>query len=116
MLSDPICALATLPGRSALAVVRLSGRGAIEIARRVLRWPSDRPVESRAATLATIYEADGSPVDRALVTFFPAPASYTGDDLVEISCHGGLLIPAQALTALPAAGARVALPCAFPRR
>jgi tRNA modification GTPase len=116
MLSDPICALATLPGRSALAVVRLSGRGAIEIVRRVLRWPSDRPVESRTATLATIYEADGSPVDRGLVTFFPAPASYTGDDLVEISCHGGLLIPAQVLSALQAAGARIALPGEFTRR
>src|SRR5262249_35437118 len=116
MLSDPICALATLPGRSAIAVVRLSGRGAMDIARRVLRWPSDQPVESRVANLATIFEADGSPVDRGLVTFFPAPGSYTGDDLVEISCHGGLLIPAQVLAALQAAGARVANPGGFTPR
>jgi tRNA modification GTPase len=63
-----------------------------------------------------MYEADGSPVDRGLVTFFPAPGSYTGDDLVEISCHGGLLIPAQVLAALQAAGARVANPGEFTRR
>jgi tRNA modification GTPase len=88
----------------------------MDIARRVLRWSSDHPVDSRVATLATIYEGDGSPVDRGLVTFFPAPGSYTGDDLVEISCHGGLLIPAQVLAALQAAGARVANPGEFTRR
>jgi tRNA modification GTPase len=116
MLSEPIAALATPAGRSALAVVRLSGRGALEIARRVLRWIPERPIPPRAPILATIHEADGAPIDRGLVTFFLGPESYTGDDLVEFSIHGGLLVPAQVLAALQAAGARPARPGEFTRR
>jgi tRNA modification GTPase len=116
MLSDPICALATPAGRSALAVIRLSGRGAIDIARRILRWDHDHSIHPRVANLATIYEADGTPIDRGLVSFFFGPESYTGDDLVEFSSHGGLLVPAQILAAMQAAGARAALPGEFTRR
>ncbi|MFN0177565.1 MAG: tRNA uridine-5-carboxymethylaminomethyl(34) synthesis GTPase MnmE [Gemmatimonadales bacterium] len=116
MLSDPICALATASGRSALAVVRLSGTGAHEIMRRVLRWPADRPVEPRRMELATIHDADDRPVDQSLVTFFPGPASYTGEDLVEISCHGGMVVPARVLVALLSRGARLAGPGEFTRR
>ena len=105
MLSDPIAALATPPGRSALAVVRLSGarrvRGRRAGRRRLPAF--DRP---RAATLATFRDAAGEPIDRGLYTVFPGPGSYTGEDLVELSCHGGLLAPARLLAALHAAGAR----------
>ena len=116
MLSDPICALATPPGRSALAVIRLSGRGAIDIARRILKWDPDHPIDPRVAKLATIYEADGTPIDRGLVTFFLGPETYTGDDLVEFSSHGGLLVPAQIVAAMQAAGARAAAAGEFTRR
>jgi tRNA modification GTPase len=86
MLSDPIAALATPPGRSALAVVRLSGRGAFEVAARVVeRFRADRP---RTATLA-VFREGAEAFDRGLYTVFPAPHSYTGEDLVELSCHGG---------------------------
>ncbi len=116
MLSDPICALATPAGRSALAVVRLSGRGAFEIARRVLGWSADRSIEGRRVRLADFRDADGVPFDRGLVTFFPSPTSYTGEDAVEFSCHGGLLAPGLLLAALIAGGARQAAPGEFTRR
>ena len=114
MLTDPIAALATPPGRSALALVRLSGSGALAVAARVVaRFRSDRP---RVALLATFHDAAGEPIDRGLCTVFPAPESYTGEDLVELSCHGGLLAPARLLAALHDAGARPASPGEFTRR
>lgn len=113
MLSDPIAALATPPGRSALAVVRLSGRGALDVAGRVIEHFRPTP---RRATLATFRDADGQPIDRGIYTVFPGPNSYTGEDLVELSCHGGLLVPTRLLAALQAAGARPAAPGEFTRR
>ena len=114
MLSDPIAALATPPGRSAIAVVRLSGAGALAVAARVVDgFRADCP---RVTTLATFRDAAGDPIDRGLVTVFPGPGSYTGEDLVELSCHGGLLAPARLLAALHAAGARPASPGEFTRR
>ena len=114
MLSDPIVALATPPGRSALAVVRLSGAGAFAIAQRVIVGFGAHP--PRTATLATFRDAAGETIDRGLYTVFPGPASYTGEDLVELSCHGGLLAPARLLAALHEAGARPAAPGEFTRR
>ncbi|NOT08534.1 MAG: tRNA uridine-5-carboxymethylaminomethyl(34) synthesis GTPase MnmE [Gemmatimonadales bacterium] len=125
MLTDVVAALATPPGRSALAVVRLSGAGAIEIAERILdvgrreegggkRGLAD--VADRVASLMTFVAPDGTPIDQGLVTLFRAPHSYTGDDLVEFSCHGGLLVPGRLLAALHAAGARPAAPGEFTRR
>ena len=114
MLSDPIAALATPPGRSALAVVRLSGRGCFEVAGRVIDGFQVEP--SRTARLACFRAPGGEPIDRGLYTVFPGPASYTGDDLVELSCHGGLVAPAHLLAALHQAGARPAAPGEFTRR
>jgi tRNA modification GTPase len=114
MLSDPIAALATPPGRSAVAVVRLSGTGAFEIARRVV--PALQLDPPRTARLARFVASDGTPIDRGLYLVFPGPASYTGEDLVEFTCHGGLVIPAQLLDALYAAGARPAFAGEFTRR
>ena len=114
MLSDPIAAIATAPGRAALAVIRVSGDGAFAIAQRVIAGFQSRP--PRQATLATFCSSDGQPIDRGLYTVFPGPHSYTGEDLVELSCHGGLLIPSRLLAALQAAGARPAAPGEFTRR
>jgi tRNA modification GTPase len=114
VLTDPIAALATPPGRSAVAVVRLSGVGAREVARRVVDGFVALP--PRVATLAAFRDPGGELIDRGLVTLFPAPHSYTGDDLVEFSCHGGLMAPTRLLAALHAAGARPAGPGEFTRR
>jgi tRNA modification GTPase len=114
MLTDPIVALATPPGRSALAVIRLSGVGAFDVARQVIRGFQAEP--ARRATVATFRGADGQLVDRGVYTVYPGPHSYTGEDLVELSCHGGLLAPTRLLAALQAAGARPAAPGEFTRR
>ena len=114
MLSDPIAALATPAGRSALAVIRLSGDGAFTVAERVIEgFRTDRP---RTALLATFRSLTGEALDRGLYTLFPRPHSYTGEDMVELSCHGGLLAPARLLAALHAAGSRPAAPGEFTRR
>ena len=114
MLSDPIAALATAPGRAALAVIRLSGDGAFGVAAGVIQGFVAAP--ARTARLAWFVAADAAPIDRGLYLTFPAPSSYTGEDLVELTCHGGLLVPAQVLAALHDAGARPASPGEFTRR
>lgn len=114
MLSDPIVALATAPGRGALALVRLSGAGAFDLAAATVhRFTPDHP---RHATLGTFLDRHGQPVDRGLYTVFPGPHSYTGEDLVEFCCHGGSMAASQLLAALGAAGARQADPGEFTRR
>ena len=109
-----IAAIATASGRGAVAVLRLSGPQAFAIAARcVAGWPP----APRVATLATVRDPrTGEPLDRALVTRFPAPHSYTGEDVVELATHGGLAVPAAVLAALVAAGARPAEPGEFTRR
>jgi len=114
MLSDLIAALATPPGRSALAVVRLSGQRAFEVAAKVIEGFTSR--HPRVALLASFHVPGGSTIDRGLYTVFPGPHSYTGEDLVELSCHGGLLVPTRLVSALHAAGARPAAPGEFTRR
>lgn len=95
-------------------MVRLSGNGAFEVADRVIAGFRREP--ARLATLATFRDPTGEPIDRGLYTVFPGPGSYTGDDLVELACHGGLQVPARLLAALQAAGARPAAPGEFTRR
>ena len=114
MLFDPIAALATPPGRSALAVIRLSGEGAFELAARIVE--GFRPDPPRRARLAAFRAGDGSLIDRGVYLTFRGPASYTGEDLVEFSCHGGLVVPARLLAALQEAGARQPGPGEFTRR
>ena len=115
MLHDPIVALATPPGRGALALIRLSGRGAYDVAARCLTpFRPDPPRTLFRARLA--HPGTRDPIDDVLAVCFPAPWSYTGDDAVEITTHGGLGAPAAAVAALAAAGARLATPGEFTRR
>jgi len=95
-------------------VVRLSGSDAFRVAARVVE--GFRPEPARHATLARFLDPAGRPIDRGIVIAYPAPRSYTGEDLVEFCCHGGTLVPAQLLSALSAAGARLAAPGEFTRR
>jgi tRNA modification GTPase len=115
VLSDPIVALATPPGRSALALIRLSGNGAFDVAARALRpFHPDPPRTVRRVHV--VHPATGALVDDALAACFAGPRSYSGEDLVELSTHGGLVVPAAAVAALVAAGARPAAPGEFTRR
>jgi tRNA modification GTPase len=111
-LDDTIVAVATPSGIGALAIIRVSGPAAYAIAQKHIQpWPS----EPRAAQLSTVHNL-GDVLDRSLVTLFPAPNSFTGDDTVEISTHGGYLVPASIIAALISSGARQALPGEFTRR
>src|SRR5215210_200666 len=111
-LDDTIVALASAPGRGAIAVIRLCGPAAFSIAARHVDPWSSSPREAR---LCTIHNA-GDALDQALVTAFPGPDSFTGDDIVEISTHGGLLVPTSIIAALISSGARQAFPGEFTRR
>ena len=113
--ADTIVAPATPPGRSAIALVRISGASAREVAARVAPdLPS--PVPERSPLLALIRDADGAEIDRAVVTLFASPRSATGEDVVEISLHGGPAVVARTLSAIAAAGARPARPGEFTER
>jgi len=97
-----------------VALLRLSGRGAFGVAEQCLTpWRPDPP---RVVFRARLALPGGAAVDEVLAVCFPAPHSYTGEDLVEISTHGGLLAPAEAMAALVAAGARPAEAGEFTRR
>jgi tRNA modification GTPase len=111
-LEDTIVAVATPSGRGALALVRLSGPDAFAIAGKHLR---PLPAQSRVTQLCTVYDGE-EVLDQALVTLFPGPGSFTGDDTVEFSTHGGYLVPSSLVAALISSGARQALPGEFTRR
>jgi len=113
---DTIAAVATAQGLGAVAVVRLSGDRAFDILR-ALTPDHDEPLPVRSPRLLALHDPNaGGLLDRALVTAFSGPASYTGEDVVEISSHGGWLVPALILEACQAAGARLAEPGEFTRR
>ena len=117
--SDTICAISTATGNGAIAIVRLSGPQATNIAKNVFsarRKSFDiDSLPSHTAVLGTISNND-SPIDEVLLTVFRAPHSYTGDDIVEIGCHGSTFIQQQILQTLIANGARMAAPGEFTQR
>jgi len=109
---DTIVAIASAAGRGAVALVRLSGPEAFSLASKHLR---DWPQEPRTSHLCDVFDGDQK-LDQALVTLFPGPNSFTGEDTVEFSTHGGYLVPATIVAALISSGARQALPGEFTRR
>jgi tRNA modification GTPase len=110
---DTIVAIATPPGRGGIGVVRVSGSNATTIGGRLL----ERGVlEPRRATFTRALDADGVAIDQVVATLFAAPASYTGEDVVEISAHGSPLLLTTIVRAAIAAGARHAEPGEFTLR
>ena len=85
---DPIVAVATAPGRGAVGIVRVSGRGLLPLAGAL----TGRTPAPRHATYGPFLEADGSPIDHGLALNFPAPHSYTGEDVLELQAHGGPVV------------------------
>ena len=112
---DSIAALATAAGPGAIALVRISGPEAFQVLR-ALMSDQDDPAPRTASVRSITAGEGGDLLDRALVTTFPRPDSYTGEDMVEISCHGGWLVPRLILDACIAGGARLAEPGEFTRR
>jgi len=114
-LLDTIAALATPAGRSALAVVRVSGRRTQEILSAVAPGLPESLI-ARHPYLASLADVSGDALDRGLVTFFAAPASATGEDVAEFSVHGSPIVIGRLLKALVCAGARLARPGEFTER
>ncbi|HYW14491.1 MAG TPA: tRNA uridine-5-carboxymethylaminomethyl(34) synthesis GTPase MnmE, partial [Longimicrobium sp.] len=113
--ADTIAAIATAQGRGAVALLRVSGPDARAVLHRVA--PAVEDVQPRVQRLVALRHPEtGELLDRGLVTYFAAPASYTGEDTLEIATHGGVLTPQLVLDALLAAGARAAEPGEFTRR
>ena len=112
MSGETVFALASAPGRAGVSVIRLSGPEAVAIAQ-ALAGP--RPLPARQAVLRTL-KAGGEPIDQAVLIHFPAPGSFTGEDVVELQCHGSPAVIEAVSDALLAAGATPAGPGDFTRR
>jgi tRNA modification GTPase len=108
---DTIVAPATAPGRSAIALVRIDGPAAVPIIERL----AGRELETRRATHTTLRD-DAESIDDAVVIVYRAPASYTGNDLVEVSLHGSAYLVGKLIEAVRRRGARVAEPGEFTER
>lgn len=108
---DTIVAPATAPGRSAIAVVRIDGRDAVGIVERL----TGRELETRRATRTALRDGEQS-IDDAVVVVYRAPASYTGNDLVEVSLHGSPYLVGKLIEVVCRRGARVAEPGEFTER
>ena len=117
--SDTIAAIATAPGAGAIAIVRVSGPDTYDLADRFFRCAAPPPSARAAGTFAhgqIVDPGDREVLDDALLLIFRAPHSYTGEDSVEIQCHGGSQAAQRILDALISAGARQAEPGEFTKR
>jgi len=115
MKRDTIAAIATAPGEGAIAVIRISGEEAFEIGEKVFSRPI-KEFKTHTAHYGNILKADGAPLDSALLLIMKKPYSYTGENSVEISCHGGGLVTRRVLERIFEAGARPAQPGEFSLR
>ena len=116
--SDTICAIATAQG-GAIGIIRVSGPEAISITDhhfRPIQGASLAERKARTAIFGHLVGDDGAMLDEVLVTLFRAPHSYTGEDSVEISCHGSSYILQQALRLLIDSGCRLAAPGEYTQR
>lgn len=115
--TDTIAAIATPPGAGGIAIVRISGPAARRVAEVVFRRRGGGGFRAVARVyVGRVVEIDGSVVDEALAFYMAAPRSYTGEDVIEIQCHGGSLVSRRVLELVLAAGARAAEPGEFTRR
>ena len=112
--TDTIVAIATAPGAAALAVVRVSGPQAAQVVMKACAREND--FAPRRATLVKVRDAQGRVLDECVVTVFAAPHSFTGEDVAELCCHGGMLVTRRVLERLLECGARPAEPGEFTRR
>lgn len=109
---ETIAAVATPPGEGGVAVIRISGHSAVDVAEKVFSGPI-RSYKTHTAHFGKIVDSAGNVVDEVLALVMLAPRSYTGENTVEIQCHGGSLITRRVLETVLTAGARAALPGEF---
>ena len=115
-MSNPpqtIAAVATAPGRGGVGVVRISGKDLLPLAQTISGGKTPKP---RAALYTDFTAADGTPIDNGLLLYFPAPASFTGEDVIELQGHGGPVVMQMLLSRCLELGARAAEPGEFTKR
>lgn len=115
MYDDVICAISTANTRSAISIVRLSGKGSIDIVNKIFRGKDLTKVASHTIHYGYIYDGDQM-LDEVLVSVFKAPRTYTKEDVVEINCHGGVFVTNKVLELCIVKGARLAEPGEFTKR
>jgi len=114
--ADTIVALSTPPGRGAIGVIRISGKDSLVLTRSLTLDPEFSPEPNRVYLKAIHHRDNGEVIDRALVTYFKSPHSYTGEDVVEFSCHGSPPLLLSVIDSLLFLGARAANPGEFTMR
>ncbi len=113
-MREPIVAVATPFGESAISMVRLSGKGVLDIVGKFFKAKSK--IRLRYAVYGTLVDEKGEPLDEGILIYYRAPHSYTGEDMVEITLHGNPLILKRAVEIFTSAGARLAEPGEFTKR
>ena len=122
LFSDTVAAVSTPRGRGGIAVIRVSGPNTADVISRVFRPmgsldPASLPHRRACYGAIVSRDADGErEIDRVIVTFFKGPSSYTGEDMAEVSCHGGVYVTRAVLSAVLSSGARMAEAGEFTRR
>ena len=114
MMSDTIVAPATPPGYGGVSVVRISGSLSTKLSKQICKRKSS--FSPRRPTLSSVYNSAGEIIDNAVFTFFENPHSYTGEDVLEISCHGNPVVVDQIVSTICSSGARLADPGEFTKR
>jgi len=112
-MSDTISAIATASGVSSISIIRVSGEKALFIAKQITKKDSINP---RTANLFSIYNKEDKLIDQAIVIYFKAPKSFTGEDIVEFQCHGGFIVAQEILDTTIFYGARLAQAGEFSKR
>jgi tRNA modification GTPase len=113
VMRDTIAAIATAHGVSSISIIRLSGAEAYTIAQKVSRKESIAP---REALLTSLYNSRNDLIDQAILIYFASPRSFTGEDIIEFQCHGGVIVAEEVLDTVTALGARLAEPGEFSKR
>ncbi len=111
--ANSIAAIATAHGVSSISIIRVSGDAALQIAKKLSHMETIKP---RHAHLTSLYTAQNDLIDQAIMIYFSAPNSFTGEEIVEFQCHGGMIVAQEILDTVTSYGVRLAEPGEFSKR
>jgi len=112
-MHNSIAAIATAHGVSSISIIRVSGEAAVEIAQKISHLEKITP---RHAHLTSLYNRQNDLIDHAIMIYFAAPHSFTGEEIVEFQCHGGMIVAQEILDTITSYGVRLAEPGEFSKR
>ena len=112
-MHNSIAAIATAHGVSSISIIRVSGEAALSIGKKISHLETVKP---RYAHLTSLYTADDELIDQAIMIYFAAPHSFTGEEIVEFQCHGGMIVAQEILDTITSYGVRLAEPGEFSKR